>query len=151
MAGNNDPIFSKVGLVQSSGVFNTVSTYPYSAAGTLGTDAFIVWTSDSTNGGFIQRLRVKYVGNSTTTSVACVMKVFVTAQTGTSVISDTNCFLIDEIAIPATGTLTVTTTNPSYDIPLGFALPPGWNVVVRITAAQPANFGFVVTGFGGKY
>ena len=150
MAGNNDPIYSKVGLVQSSGVVQAVSSFPYSASGTLGTDAFIVWTADSTNGGYIQKLRVKYVGNSTTSSNACVMKVFVTSVASGSV-TDSTMFLIDEIAIPATGTLTTTTTNPSYDIPMGFALPPGWNVVVRITVAQPASFGFVVTGFGGKY
>jgi hypothetical protein len=60
--------------------------------------------------------------------------------------------LFDEIALPATGALTTTATPPSYDIPLGFALPAGYTILAKITVAQTnANSGWIVTVIGGDY
>ena len=147
---NNDPVYSKVGDIQSSALVAAVNAVLYNAAGTIGTDVYKVWTADATNGGFLQRCRIKYVMNATTTSVACVMKFFLTAASSGAV-TDANSFFYDEIALPATGTLTTTAGNVSYDMPFGFALPAGYSVVVKITVAQPAGGGFIVMGIGGKY
>ena len=150
MAANTDPIYSRLGDVQSSALIAAVNASLYNAAGTIGTDVYKVWGADATNGGFIQRVRVKYVANATTTSVACVMKFFLSAATSGAV-TDANSFFYDEIAIPATGALTTTAANIPYDIPFGFALPAGWSVYAKITVAQPASCGFIATGIGGKY
>ena len=147
---NNDPIYSKVGDIQASALVAAVNASLYNGAGTIATDVYKVWGADATNGGFLQRCRVKYVANATTTSVACVMKFFLSAATSGAV-TDANMFFYDEIALPATSTLTTTAGNVSYDLPFGFALPAGWSVFVKITVAQPASCGFIVTGIGGKY
>lgn len=151
MAANNDPIYSKVGDVQSPGaLIAAVNASLYDAAGTIGTDIYKVWTADATNGGYLQRMRVKYVSNGTTTSNACVMKFFL-SNTASGAVTNTTAWYYDEMAIAATGTLTTTGTSITYDMPFNFALPPGWSVLVKITVAQPASSGFVCTGIGGKY
>ena len=150
MAGNATPIYSKIGDIQSSALIAAVNAVLYNAAGTIGTDVYKIWTADATNGGFLQRVRVKYVANATTASNACVMKFYLSAATSGAV-TDANSFFYDEMAIPATGTLTTTAANVSYDMPCGFALPAGWSIYAKITVAQPASCGFIATGIGGKY
>ena len=150
MPGNTDPIYSRTGDVQSSALVAAVNASLYNAAGTIATDVYKVWTADATNGGFLQRCRVKYVANATTASTPCVMKFFITSASSGAV-TDSNSWFYDEIAIPATGTLTTTAGNVSYDVPFNFAIPAGYSVVVKITVAQPASCGFIVTGVGGKY
>lgn len=151
MAANVDPIYSRAGDVQSGGgLIATAAAVVYNASGTIGTDVYKVWTADATNGGFLQRIRIKYVANATTASNACVAKFFITAASSGAV-TDANAFFYDELAIPTTATLTTTAANVSYDMPFNFAFPAGWSVLVKITVTQPASCGFIATGIGGKY
>jgi hypothetical protein len=150
MAGNTDLLVSKVADIQAAPLINAVAAVLYNASGTIGTDVHKVWQADATNGGFLQRVRVKYVANATTASVACVMKLYISSQ-NTGAVTDTNSWFFDEIAIPATGALTTTAPNNGYEVPFGFALPPNYTVLAKITVAQPANCGFIAQGIGGKY
>lgn len=151
MAANTDPIYSRLGDVQSNTtLIAAVAAVLYNGSGTIGTDVYKIWTADATNGGFLQRVRVKYVANATTASVACVMKFFLTSASSGAV-TDANCWFYDELAIATTSTLTTTASNVTYDIPFNFAIPAGWSVVCKITVAQPASCGFIATGIGGKY
>ena len=150
MAQNTDPIYSRAADIQNSAVVVAVNASLYNGTGTIATDVYKVWSADVTNGGFLQRCRIKYVANATTTSVACVMKFFLSTATSGAV-TDATMFFYDEVALPTTGTLTTTAGNVSYDMPFGFAIPAGMSVYVKITVAQPASCGFVVTGIGGKY
>ena len=150
MAANTDPIYSKASDVQASSLINSVNASLYNAAGTIGTDVYKIFQADATNGGFVQRVRVKYVANATTTSVACVMKFFISSATSGAV-TDANSWLIDEIAIPATSTLTTTGVTPAYEIPINFPLPAGWTLLAKLTVAQGAGTGFIATAIAGKY
>lgn len=150
MAANTDPIYSKASDIQSSALINAVNASLYNAAGTIGTDVYKIFQADATNGGFVQRVRVKYVANATTTSVACVMKFFLSSASSGAV-TDATSWLIDEIAIPATSTLTTTAVTPAYEIPLNFPVPAGWTILAKITVAQGANTGFIATAIAGKY
>lgn len=151
MGANTDPIYSKLSDVQGSAMMVTAASVVYDISGTIGTDIYKVWTADTTNGGFVQRLRFKYAGNTTTTSVVCVAKVWLSSVTSGTPTIGTQAWLLDEIALPATGTLAVGTALPSYDLPLNFAVPAGWCILVKITASQPANFGWLCTAIAGKY
>jgi hypothetical protein len=129
----------------------TAASVVYDISGTIGTDIYKIYTADATNGGFVQRIRLKYAGNTTTTSNAAVMKIWLASVgTGTPTIG-TNAWLLDEIALPATGTLTTTATNATYDLPLNFAVPAGYFLLAKITVSQPANFGWLATVIAGKY
>lgn len=148
---NVQPIYSAHPDVQSSAIINAVNASLYNAAGTLGTDIYNVWSADTTNGGFLQRVRIQYVSTSTTGSNACVMRLFITTKTGTQATSDADTFFYEAVAIAATGTLTTTAANSYYDVMFNFPLKAGQSVVAKITVAQPAGDGFIATGIGGNY
>lgn len=148
---NTQPIFSAHPDIQASALIAAVNASLYNAAGTLGTDVYKIWTADATNGGFLQRIRVKYVANATTASNACVMRFFITTKTGTQATTDADTFLYTELIIPTTGTLSTTANAQEYDVPFNFALKEGQSVVCKITVAQPASCGFIATGIGGNY
>lgn len=69
MAGNSDPIFSKVGAMGQSMILKAA------AADYTGTSPYNreVFAADTTNGGFIQRLRFKALG----TNVATVARIYI--------------------------------------------------------------------------
>ena len=72
MAGNNAPIFSRVGDIQGGVTLATSATF----ADFLGTDTTatsVIFISDPSNGGFVQRLRFKAVG----TNAATVARVWI--------------------------------------------------------------------------
>jgi hypothetical protein len=151
VAANTDPVYSKASDVQGSTLITTAASVVYDISGTIGTDIYKAWTADATNGGFVQRLRFKYAGNTTTTSNAAVAKIWLSSVTSGTPTIGTQAWFLDEIALPATGTLTTTATNAVYDVPLNFAVPAGWCICVKITVSQPANFGWMCTVIAGKY
>jgi len=139
MAGNTAPIYSKVGNIQ----WNTT---PVLAANTT-TDLtsgtiYQVFLADATNGGYVQKIRIKSLG----TNVATVMRIWINngSATGTAANND----LYDEIGIAST-TASQTSALAVYEVPLNFALDPGYKIYVTIGTAVSA--GFDVTVVGGKY
>lgn len=151
MAANTDPIYSKLSDIQGSALINTAATTVYDASGTIGTDIYKIFTADATNGGFVQRIRFKYAANGTTASNACVIKIWLTSAGSGTLTIGTNAWFIDEIALPATGTLTTTAPNNTYDLPLNFAIPAGYFLCAKITVSQGANTGWMATTIAGKY
>lgn len=69
MAGNSDPIFSRVGALGQSMVLKAAAA-DYSGVSPYNRTVF---TADATNGGFIQRIRFKALG----TNVATVARVYI--------------------------------------------------------------------------
>ena len=78
--------------------------------------------------------------------MATVARVFINngGVTGTTA----NNILWDEISLPAT-TLSETSALPTYELPLNFALPPGYKLFVTMATAVAA--GYAITVIGGKY
>jgi hypothetical protein len=101
-----------------------------------------VFTADATNGGFVQRLKLRAAG----TNVATVLRIFI--NNGSTNGTAANNTLWDEITLPSI-TASATAATTGIDVPLGFALPPGYkiNVVLGTTVAG----GWVPTIVGGKY
>lgn len=150
MAANSDPIYSKISGFGGSPLITTAASVVYDISGTVGTDIYQLWVSDATNGGFIQRVRFKYVANGTTTSNAAVLRLWI-CSANTGLVVGTNSWLFDEVALPSTGALATTTVSPTYDIPLGFALPATYYLMGKITVSQSASTGWVATIIAGKY
>ena len=151
MAANTAPIYSVAGDLQhNTALMATAASVVYDCSGTIGTDIYLLYTAPA-NGGFVQRIRFKYAANGTTTSVACVAKIWLSSvSSGTPTIAS-QAQLIDEIALPATGALTTTATAPTYDLPLNFVIPYGSYLLCKITVAQSANTGWIATVIGGTY
>ena len=70
MAGNQNPIYSRVGDIQGSVILTTAALNDYTGNNINNT---IVYQADPTNGGFLQRLRFKATG----TNVATVARIYI--------------------------------------------------------------------------
>lgn len=140
MAANTAPIYSKVGDIQWSGALTTVNTTKDGSSGTM----TLVWTADATNGGRLEKIKVRALG----TNVATVVRVFV--NNGSTTATAANNALFYEQTIAAT-TLSEVAAQTDNEINFGGAvvLPPGYRVYVTIGTAVAA--GLVFTGLGGKY
>lgn len=144
MAGNSTPILSKVGVI----TWGTIAAANTAVDGT-GT-VVTVFTADATNGGRVDRLRIKPLG----TNVVTVMRVFI--NNGLTNATPANNILYGEVTLPATtitqvAALADTDYNLSSSIDLfgGLVLPPGYKLNVTLGTLVAA--GFAVSGVGGSY
>jgi hypothetical protein len=148
MPGNNDPIWSKVGDIQAVAV--TAANTSSQGGGTIGTNIFKAFEADATNGGYVRELRFCLAESTiATASTATVGRVFISSlASGTTTSSDTH--LIAEVAL-AVQTPSATLPGVPITVPLDFALPPGYTILVTNHAAPAANTHWKATVFGGKY
>ena len=138
MAANTAPIFSIAGDVQWGATALTAANTDRAGTGTV----LSVFTADATNGGFVQRIRFRAAG----TNVATVARVFV--NNGSTNTSAVNNNLFDEITLAAS-TATETAALATYELPLNFALPPGYTIFVTLGTAIAT--GYYITVIAGKY
>lgn len=140
MAANTKPIYSRVADIQ----WGTISAANTAKDGT-GT-VVTVFTADATNGGRVERLRIRALG----TNVATVLRVFI--NNGSTNTTAANNSLYEEITLPST-TLSETAQLTNREIVFndgnGLVLPPGYNINVTLGTAVSA--GYQVTAVGGKY
>lgn len=135
---NTSPIFSSAGDVQWGTSAITTANTAKDGTGTVLT----TFTSDATNGGFVQRIRFRAAG----TNIATVARVFI--NNGSTNATPANNILWDEITLAAT-TLSETSALPTYELPLNFALPAGYKL--NVTLGTTVAAGYYVTVIGGKY
>ena len=148
MPGNNDPIWSRVGAIEAIAV--TAANTSSQGGGTIGTDIFKAFEADATNGSYVRELRWN-LGESTiaTASTATVGRVFISSVTSGATTSS-NTHLIAEVAL-ASQTPSSTLPGVPVVIPLDFALPPGYTILVTNHAAPAANTHWKAIVFGGDY
>jgi hypothetical protein len=144
MPGNADPIFSRVGSVSTNngtgmGTVLTAAAADYTGAGA---DNILVWTADPTNGGFIQRLRLKALG----TNVQSVLRVFINNGSANTTASN-NSFYGELTLLGTSGSSSAATIDLDY--PMNFALDPGFRIYVGLGTAVAS--GWKVTPIAGKY
>lgn len=101
-----------------------------------------VFTADATNGGRVEKLKVRPLG----TNVATVMRVFI--NNGLTNATAANNVLYMEKTLPAT-TVSETAELPDVEIPLNLALYKGHKLNVTLGTVVAA--GLAVTAVGGKY
>lgn len=138
MAANTAPIFSSLGDIEWGTTAITTANTAKDGTGT----ALTCFTADATNGGFVQRIRFRSAGTNTGT----VARVFI--NNGSTNATAANNILYDEITLAAT-TINETAALPVYELPLNFALPPGYKL--NVTLGTTVAAGYYVTVIGGKY
>lgn len=148
MPANIDPIFTKVGNVGS--VLITAANTSSQGGGTIGTDIFLVCTGDDTNGTLIQRIRFIPTATTPTTTTATVGRVFITTQDSGATTS-ANTYLWDEVTLPAVASDNASAAVLKFDLPFGFALKPGQNILATCHAAPAANTAWRVVAVAGDY
>jgi len=139
---NNSPIYSKIGDVQWTTSMTAVNATTDLTSGTI----YLAFTADATNGGYVQRIRFKPNNASGTNNVATVARVWL--NNGSTTATAANNVLIDEISLPAT-TGSATAALPVYELPLNFAMPPGYTIYVTLGTGVAG--GYRATVIGGKY
>ena len=139
MAANTAPIYSKVADIQwASDIVQSANTTTTLTSGTI----YPIFTADTTNGGYVQRVRFRPLG----TNAATVARVWI--NNGGDTTTASNNAMWDEIAIALT-TVSQTAAQATYELPLNFPLPASYRLYVTLGTAVLA--GFDVTVIGGKY
>lgn len=150
MPANIDPIYSKAGRLGSGGTASTFSISTSTAntnfdgTGTIGTDIFVAFTAEATNGSFLRSIVAKV--RSTGVGVATVLRLFI--NNGSANGTNTNNALYKELSIPAI-TATQTAATADFEIPVNIPLPPGYRILYTFGTA-PVNL-WMVFGVGGDY
>jgi hypothetical protein len=139
MAANIQPIYSKIADIQwSTETVQSANTTTNLTSGTI----YPIFTADTTNGGYVQRVRFRPLGSN----AATVARVWINNGSDTSTAE--NNTLWDEIAIALT-TVSQTAAQATYELPLNFPLPPSYRLYITLGTVVAA--GFDVTVIGGKY
>jgi len=142
MAANNLPIYTKRGDVQWTTNMTAVNATTDLTSGTL----YLAFTADATEGGYVQRIRFKPNNAAGTNNVATVARVWL--NNGLTTATAANNTFIDEISLPAT-TGVAAAALPVYELPLNFAMPPGY--IIYVTLGTGVTGGYRATVIGGKY
>lgn len=137
MAANTAPIFSIAGDVEWGATAITTANTAKDGTGTVLT----VFTAD-VEGAFVQRIRFRSAG----TNISTVARVFINNGSANSTAG--NNILFDELTLAAT-TISEVAAQPTYELPLNFALPAGYKLNVTIGTTIAA--GYFVSVIGGKY
>ena len=136
MAANTVPIYSRAPVIG----FGTIATANTAKDGT-GT-VVLVWTSDATEGGKIEKVKVRHAG----TNVATVLRLFI--NNGATNATATNNTLYAEKTIAA-NTLSEVAEALDCEVPLNLVLPATYRIYATIGTTVAA--GLHLTGVGGKY
>ena len=137
MAANTAPIFTLSPSVEWGPTLLSLSNTAKDGTGTILT----VFTAGA-NGSYVQRIRFRTAG----TNVQTVARVFI--NNGSTNATPANNILWDEITLPAT-TLSETTAQSSFEIPLNYGLNPGY--VLNVTLGTSVSAGYYVSVIGGDY
>lgn len=152
MAVNNSPLLTGK-PVNGSNVWQpaTTANTRNDGTGTIGTDMLLLYTADSTYGGFVQKVQFHpQAGTAATSTTATVVRVYISSQS-TGATTNVNTRLIAEAACPAqTADQTTTATIPVV-IPLGFAMKAGDSLLYSMHHAAAANTSWGAYAFAGNY
>lgn len=140
MPANTSPIYTRVGDVQWGASATTANNTADMTSGTI----TLVYTADTTNGGYIQKLRFKPLPGAN--SSATVARVWI--NNGGDTTTAANNTLYDEVSLGATS-ISTTSALQVYELPMNFAMSPGHRIYVTLSAA--AAGGYHITAIGGKY
>ncbi len=151
MSGNAQPQFTRQGNIGSVLFGGAALTTSDGSSGTIGTNIFLAFTADATNGSYVEAIRIMAVASAAATATAAtVVRVYISSITSGST-TTANTFLIGELALPAITADQTTTATNWYDLPLGFRLPAGYTILVSSHIVNNANTSLRATVFGGDY
>jgi len=137
---NIDPIFSKIADVQwYSASLAGVNITKDLTAGTIA----LIFTTDATNGGFVQKLRFRPAG---TTGAATVCRIFL--NNGSTTATAANNVMIDDITLPSI-TNSEVAAQTMQELYLNMALPAGYRLYA--TMGTNLTIGWFISCYGGKY
>lgn len=144
MPANSEPIFSKQGDVSSNSTTGMATDITTATGDYTGASAnhVLVYTANSSNGGYVSRLRFQAKG----TNVASVARIYV--NNGSANTTAANNSFYGQVSLPAT-TASNTTATTEIDYPMNVALNPSFRIYVGVGTTVAA--GWVCTPVAGQY
>jgi len=147
--GNNDPIYSKVGKIGTVAV--TAANTSSQGGGTVGTDIFLLFSSDTTNGSFIREIRAMPTASAASTATtATVIRIFY-GTVGSGATTSSNTHLLAEMSVASQTADAPTTPVFPIVVPLNFAMPASSFILVTNHAAPAASTQWKFIAIGGDY
>ena len=141
MPANSQPIFTRLADIQwTVSAMTVANTTTDLTSGTI----YLAFSADSTNGGYVQRIRFRTLGSNSNATVARVW-----VNNGLTTATAANNVLFDEITLPTT-TVSQVAAQANYELPLNFAFPAGYGIYITLGTA-PTSAGWEATVIGGKY
>ena len=143
-APNFDPIYSRVGDVSNNsgtGMNAAVLTAANDYTG-AGANNSLIFTADSTNGSWIERIRLKAIGTNT----ASVARFFI--NNGSINTTAANNVFYGEVSLPAT-TIIATAATVEIDYPMGIVINPAFRIYFGLGTTVAA--GWVACVVAGRY
>lgn len=138
MAANVSPIYSRLGDIQWIDTVLAANTTTDLTAGTN----YLIFTSDATNGGRVDKLRATALG----TNIATVLRIWLNNGSTTATLANNTLYF--ENTMPSTAVSQVAALA-AVEIYLGIALPAGYKLYATLGTAVAA--GFDITAVAGKY
>jgi len=148
MPANRQPAFTRLG--NHGAVLVTAANTSSAGGGTIGTDIFLAFTADATNGSFIQMVRWMPVATAPTTMTPTVGRVFISSVTSGATTS-ANTILWGEVALPNVPADNASTAVYPLEVPFGWWLKPGHTILVTNHAAPAANSNWRALAVVGDY
>lgn len=144
MPANSEPIYSKQGDVSSNSTTGMATDITTATGDYTGASAnhVLVYTANSSNGGYVSRLRFQAKG----TNVASVARIYV--NNGSANTTAANNSFYGQVSLPAT-TASNTTATTEIDYPMNVALNPSFRIYVGVGTTVAA--GWVCTPVAGQY
>ena len=151
MAGNSDPLFVRNG--KNGSVLVTAANTSSQGGGTIGTDIFLAFTADATNGSLVRQIDFIPTATAPTTTTATVGRVFISSVSSGATTS-ANTRLVGEVTLPAAAADNASAAVlPVSWIPPAGALVLAASETVLITnhAAPAASTAWRINVYGGDF
>lgn len=149
MPANTAPIFSVAPNV--NGVAPSAACTKSDGTGTIGTDIFKAFTAGA-NGAWVSKVRFNPVATAAaTTTTGTVGRVFASSKTSGGTTGGTDTFLLAEVTLPAVSADHSTAPTNAIEVPINFALPAGWTILITNHAAPASNTSWQALVVGGDY
>ena len=148
MAGNSDPLFVRNG--KNGSVLVTAANTSSQGGGTIGTDIFLAFTADATNGSLVRQIDFIPTATAPTATTATVGRVFLSSVSSGATTS-ANTRLIAEVTLAATNADNTSSAVYPVTIPLNIPLAPGETILVTNHAAPAASTAWRANVFGGDF
>lgn len=149
MPANTSPIFAVTPNV--NGVAPSAACTKSDGTGTIGTDIFKAFTAGA-NGAWVAKVRWTPVATAAgTATTGTVGRIFASSVATGATTGGTDTFLLAEVTLPVKTADSASAPVDTIEVPINFALPAGWTILVTNHAAPAANTSWQAVVIGGSY
>lgn len=149
-AQNTSPIYTVIPRVGFGTITGNVGLTRSDGVGTIGTDTFLMFTAEPTDGSFVSKVRISAAATASASMAASVIRIYISSVTSGSTTA-ANTVLYQEVAVAALAAAHTSNSTNYYEVVLNVALPPSYTILASIDDNLTANTRWQFLVFGGDY